>query len=38
MPKDRRFPRLYDYLKRLTGSLRHADRDEPMRDYIVGLL
>jgi len=38
MPKDPRLSRLHAYLERLTGCLRHADRDEPMRDYVVGLL
>ena len=38
MPKDPRLSRLHGYLERLTGCLGHADRDEPMRDYVVGLL
>lgn len=38
MPKDPRLARLHDYLKCLTGCLGHADRDEPMHDYVVGLL
>lgn len=38
MPKDARRSRLHDYLQHLTGCLGHADRDEPMRDYVVGLL
>ena len=38
MPKDPRLARLEGYLKSLTGCLGHADRDEPMRDYVVGLL
>jgi SRSO17 transposase len=33
-----RLSRLHAYLKRLTGCLGHADRDEPLRDYVVGLL
>lgn len=38
MPKDPRLARLHAYLKCLTGCLGHADRDTPMRDYLVGLL
>ncbi len=38
MSKNPRLSRLHDYLKRLSGCLGHADRDEPMRDYVVGLL
>ena len=38
MSKDPRLSRLHDYLKRLTGCLGHADRDEPLRDYVIGLL
>ncbi len=38
MPKDPRLSRLHAYLERLTGCLGHFDRDEPMRDYVVGLL
>jgi SRSO17 transposase len=38
MPKDPRLSRLHAYLECLTGCLGHADRDEPMRDYVTGLL
>jgi SRSO17 transposase len=38
MPKDPRLVRLHAYLELLTGCLGHADRDQPMQDYVVGLL
>ena len=38
MPKDPRLARLHAYLEHLTGCLGHADRDQPMQDYVVGLL
>jgi SRSO17 transposase len=38
MPNDPRLSRLHSYLEDLTGCLGHADRDQPMRDYVVGLL
>ena len=38
MPKDPRRARLNDYLESLAGCLGHADRDQPMRDYLHGLL
>lgn len=38
MPKAPRLARLHAYLERLTGCLGHADRDQPMQDYVVGLL
>lgn len=38
MPKNPRLSRLHAYLACLTGCLGHMDRDQPMRDYVVGLL
>ena len=38
MLKNLRLARLKSYLTRLSGCLGHADRDEPLHDYLHGLL
>ena len=38
MPKNHRIDRLKSYLSRLAGCLGHVDRNEPLNDYLHGLL
>lgn len=38
MPKDPRLARLQTYMEAISGCLGHADRDQPMQDYLTGLL